>query len=124
MRSIELLLSQVVSIETRYRTEKQFKGSGPVLLRLNRLLGRAPLMPEPPPPNVKRWTPHRKAAVLTAVRSGTIIVEEACRRYEISEEEFLAWQQAFETHGPPGLRTTRIQQYRYRRFSRGRRPSC
>jgi transposase-like protein len=81
-------------------------------------------MPEPPPANVKRWTPHRKAAVLTAVRSGTITVEEACRRYEISEEEFLAWQQAFETHGPPGLRTTRIQQYRYRRFSRGRRPSC
>jgi len=48
-------------------------------------------MPEPPPENVKRWTPRRKAAVLAAVRSGAITVEEACRRYEISREEFLAW---------------------------------
>ena len=48
-------------------------------------------MPELPPANVKRWTPQRKAAVLAAVRSGAITVEEACRRYEISGEEFLAW---------------------------------
>jgi transposase-like protein len=61
-------------------------------------------MPEPPPVNVKRWTPGRKAAVLAAVRSGAITVEEACRRYEISGEEFLAWLRAFETHGLPGLR--------------------
>jgi transposase-like protein len=77
-------------------------------------------MPRRPPENVKRWTARRKAAVLAAVRSGAILVEEACRRYEISEEEFLAWLRAFETHGLPGLRTTRIQQYRRRRSSRGR----
>lgn len=76
-------------------------------------------MPELPPENVKRWTPQQKAAVLAAVRSGAISVEEACRRYEISGEEFLAWLRAFETHGLPGLRTTRIQQYRRRRSSRG-----
>jgi transposase-like protein len=77
-------------------------------------------MPELPPENVKRWTPQRKAAVLAAVRSGAITVEEACRRYEISGEEFLAWLRAFETHGLPGLRTTRIGKYRHRPSSRGR----
>ena len=77
-------------------------------------------MPKLPPANVKRWTAQRKAAVLAAVRSGAITVEEACRRYEISGEEFLAWLRAFETYGAPGLRTTRIQQYRRRRSSRGR----
>ena len=77
-------------------------------------------MPEPPPTNVKRWTPQRKAAVLAEVRSGAITVEEACRRYEISGEEFLAWLRAFETYGVPGLRATRVQQYHRRPSSRGR----
>ena len=48
-------------------------------------------MPQLPPENVKRWTPQRKAAVLGAVRSGAISVEEACRRYEISGEELVTW---------------------------------
>ena len=39
-------------------------------------------------------------------------MEEVLRRYELTEEEFLSWQRAFESHGLPGLRTTRIQQYR------------
>jgi transposase-like protein len=77
-------------------------------------------MAEPPPANVKRWTPQRKAAVLAAVRSGAITVEEACRRYEISGEEFLAWLRVFEAHGLPGLRATRTQQYRRRPSWRGR----
>jgi len=42
-----------------------------------------------------------------------ITLEEACRRYELSEEEFLAWQRAFDTYGLRGLRTTRIQNYRH-----------
>jgi transposase-like protein len=77
-------------------------------------------MSKPPPENVKRWTPQRKAEVLAAVRSDAITVDEACRRYEITGEEFLAWLRAFETHGLPGLRATRIQQYRPRRSSRRR----
>lgn len=56
---------------------------------------------------------RRKAAVVAAVRAGVITLEEACRRYELSEEELVAWQRAFETYGLPGLRTTRIQNYRY-----------
>jgi hypothetical protein len=78
-------------------------------------------MAKPPLPDVKRWTPRRKAALLTAVRSGVITVEEACKHYEISEEEFLVWLKAFETYGLAGLRTTRAQQYRRRQGSHARR---
>ena len=46
-----------------------------------------------------------------AVR-GVLTLEEACRRYTLSVEEFLAWQRAIERHGVPGLRATRVQQYR------------
>lgn len=65
-----------------------------------------------PHPNTKRWVVRRKAAVLAAVRSGEITIEEACRLYQLSEEELLSWERAFETHGLAGLRATRIQQYR------------
>jgi hypothetical protein len=69
---------------------------------------------------------RRKAAVVAAVSSGMIALEEACRRYEMSEEEFLTWQRAFETYGVNSLRATCLQQYRealYPRItSRYRRP--
>jgi hypothetical protein len=68
-------------------------------------------VPEFPPPNTKRWVARRKAAVVDAVRSGAISLEEACRRYELSVEEFLAWQRAIESHGVAGLRVTRLQIY-------------
>jgi hypothetical protein len=55
---------------------------------------------------------RRKAAVVAAVRAGKITMEEALRRYQLTEEEFLSWQRALESHGLPGLRATRIQQYR------------
>jgi hypothetical protein len=57
-----------------------------------------------PPPNTKRWVARRKAAVVEAVSSGVITLEEACRRYQLSEEEFFAWQRALEAYGVPGLR--------------------
>ncbi len=65
-----------------------------------------------PPPDTKRWVARRKAVVVNAVRSGAITLEEVCRRYELSVEEFLAWQRAIETHGVAGLRVTRLQIYR------------
>lgn len=70
------------------------------------------LIEQLPQPNTKRWVVRRKAAVVAAVRSGVITVEEACRVYQISEEEFRSWDRAFELHGLAGLRTTRIQRYR------------
>jgi len=67
---------------------------------------------ELPPPDTKRWVTRRKAMVVNAVRAGEISLEEVCRRYELSVEEFLAWQRAIDTHGVPGLRVTRPQIYR------------
>jgi transposase-like protein len=65
-----------------------------------------------PDRNTKRWVARRKAALVAAVRSGGITIEEACRVYELSEEELLSWQRAFEIHGLAALRATRTQQYR------------
>jgi transposase-like protein len=65
-----------------------------------------------PPKDTKRWVARRKAVIVNAVRSGDVTLEEVCRRYELSEEEFLAWQRAIETHGVAGLRVTRLQIYR------------
>ena len=65
-----------------------------------------------PSPNTKRWVSRRKAEVVTAVRSGLLSLEAACARYNISIEEFLSWQRLIESHGVPGLRATRLQDYR------------
>lgn len=65
-----------------------------------------------PPPNTTRWVIRRKAEVVIAVRGGLLTLEEACKRYNLSAEEFEAWKAAIERHGMPGLRTTRIQHYR------------
>ena len=69
-------------------------------------------MDELPSPNTKRWVARRKASVVTAVRSGNITLEEAYHRYQLSEEEFLTWQRAFEAHGLHGLRATHLREYR------------
>jgi hypothetical protein len=66
-----------------------------------------------PPPNTKRWVIRRKAEVVAAVRGGLLSLDEACRRYTLTVEEFLAWQRAIDRFGMPGLRATRVQQYRH-----------
>ncbi len=65
-----------------------------------------------PPPETKRWVIRRKAEVVAAVRGGLISLEEACKRYTLTIEEFLSWQRLMESHGMRGLRATRIQDYR------------
>ncbi len=65
-----------------------------------------------PPPNTKRWVIRRKAAVVAGVRAGLISLEEACRRYTLSVEEFLTWQRMIEEYGVRGLRVTRLKHYR------------
>ena len=79
-------------------------------------------MGELPPANTTRWVVRRKAAVVAAVQGGKITLEEALRRYQLTEEEFRAWQRAYEAHGLPGLRATRLQQYRAPPSPRPRRP--
>jgi hypothetical protein len=65
-----------------------------------------------PAPGTRRWVIRRKAEVVAAVRGGLLSLEEACSRYTLTVEEFLSWQRSIDRHGLPGLRTTRIQQYR------------
>ena len=65
-----------------------------------------------PSADTKRWSARRKAAVVSAVRDGRICLEEACRRYELSAEEFFAWQRAIEIYGVGALRITGLQIYR------------
>jgi hypothetical protein len=65
-----------------------------------------------PAADTKRWVARRKAVIVSAVRSGALSLDEACRRYQLSVEEFHAWQRAIEAHGVAGLRVTRLQIYR------------
>ena len=65
-----------------------------------------------PPPDTKRWVVRRKAEVVAAVRAGLISLEDACRRYTLSVEEFASWQTLVDRYGVRGLRATRIQEYR------------
>ncbi|MEO1136014.1 MAG: DUF1153 domain-containing protein [Pseudomonadota bacterium] len=46
------------------------------------------------------------------VLGGLLTLEEACNRYTLTVEEFLSWQKAIDQFGLPGLRATRVQQYR------------
>ncbi|HEX3431337.1 MAG TPA: DUF1153 domain-containing protein [Rhizomicrobium sp.] len=74
----------------------------------------APLtMADLPSPGTKRWVIRRKAEVVAAVRGGLLSLDEACRRYTLTVEEFLAWQRAIERFGLAGLRATRVQHYRH-----------
>jgi len=50
-----------------------------------------------PSPNTKRWVLRRKAEVVVAVRGGLLTLDDACRRYGLTTEEFAAWQRVVET---------------------------
>ncbi len=72
-----------------------------------------------PPPETRRWVARRKAEVVAAVRGGLLSLDDACARYELTVEEFLSWERAIRQFGLPGLRATRMQEYRH---SEGHRP--
>ena len=65
-----------------------------------------------PPSNTRRWVIRRKAEVVAAVRGGLLSLEERCRRFPLTVENFRSWQQPIDQHGLAALRTTRIQHYR------------
>jgi hypothetical protein len=69
-------------------------------------------LPDLPPASTRRWVIRRKAEVVAAVRGGLLSLDQACRRYNLTAEEFLAWQCAIDRFGLEGLRTTRVQEYR------------
>ena len=65
-----------------------------------------------PSPGIRRWVPRRKARVVAAVDGGLITEEEACNRYEISEEELNSWRTMLTRHGLRGLCVTRLNALR------------
>jgi Protein of unknown function (DUF1153) len=67
-----------------------------------------------PPSDTKHWVARRKARVVAAVRGELISLEDACRRYNMTVEEFVGWERSIDKHGLAGLRATRIQEYRKR----------
>ncbi len=56
-----------------------------------------------PPTGLTRWRAREKAAVVLAVRNGTLRINEAYDRYMLSEEELSRWEVAFDQEGIAGL---------------------
>ncbi|MEE8351510.1 MAG: DUF1153 domain-containing protein [Rhodospirillales bacterium] len=65
-----------------------------------------------PPVGTRRWVIRRKAEVVAGVHGGLISLNEACRRYQLSVDEFRSWEKLLEKHGLPGLRVTQVKKYR------------
>ncbi len=64
------------------------------------------------PPRPTRWVPQRKAEIVDALRGGFITLEDACARYDLSEEECVSWQRRLERVGFPGLLVKNTQKSR------------
>ena len=65
-----------------------------------------------PPPDTPRWTAYRKALVVRAVDTGLLTRAQAFARYSLSAEEFDGWSRRAAEFGEPGLRATKLNQYR------------
>lgn len=74
--------------------------------------GRAMSVNDLPPPDTTRWVVRRKAQVVFGVQAGLISLEDACKRYSLTPEEFASWERMIERHGIRGLRVTRLKEYR------------
>ena len=77
---------------------------------------------ELPPIDIRRWTVRRKAAVVHAIRNGSLSVQEASKRYKLSEEELHAWERDLDRHGLYDLRAKLVQAHRPIKRSRPRSP--
>jgi transposase-like protein len=62
-----------------------------------------------PPRDTVRWTRGRKAQIVAALESGLITSEQACRWYNLVNEELAAWRRA-NGRGMLALRASRVQQ--------------
>ena len=68
---------------------------------------------ELPPPGTNRWVARRKAVIVAAVEQNVLTLEDACRIYDLSAEEFGSWRDAMEEHGLNALRSTALKRYTY-----------
>jgi hypothetical protein len=69
--------------------------------------------PTLPPTGWKKWSAQRKAAVLLAIRAGTISRDQAQKAYSLSAEELAVWEERFEIDGLAGLQ---LKNLRFRRM--------
>jgi hypothetical protein len=65
-----------------------------------------------PSPQERHWLPRHKAAVVAAVRSRMLSMEDASRRYMLTEEEFQSWKEAIDQKGVIGLTATQRERRR------------
>jgi len=65
-----------------------------------------------PPSDTVRWVVRRKAELVAAIRGGLLSLDDACERYQLSEEELESWKDSLAQHGLRGLRCTKLQLYR------------
>jgi Protein of unknown function (DUF1153) len=56
------------------------------------------------PPRNTRWVARRKAEIVLAVGGGILSMTEACTRYALSSDEFIAWERSYLKRGLAGLR--------------------
>lgn len=57
-----------------------------------------------------RWTPTRKAAVVSLIRRGDLSEAQALERYCLSPEELASWRARDAAHGTDGLSVTKLQE--------------
>lgn len=57
-----------------------------------------------------RWTPMRKAAVVSLLTRGDITEPEALERFRLSAEELASWRARDAAHGTAGLCVTKLQE--------------
>ncbi len=65
-----------------------------------------------PPGNTVRWVASRKLAVVRGVLYGLLTQADACKRYQLSEEEFTERVRAVSLHGEEALKATALKIYR------------
>jgi hypothetical protein len=87
----------------------QEREQAPVVVGPN---GRPLRLEDLPAPSTRRWVARRKAEVVAAVRGGLLTLEDACRRYNLSAEEYASWERLIDRHGLVGLRITKLQEFR------------
>jgi hypothetical protein len=68
-----------------------------------------------PPSRPARWNVNKKAQIVAAVDCGLLSVEDACSRYALTLDEFLAWKRDLLHGGLRGLYVKRVQDRRPRR---------
>ncbi|WP_192648767.1 DUF1153 domain-containing protein [Sphingopyxis sp. OAS728] len=67
-----------------------------------------------PATSTTHWVARRKADVLAAIDGGLLDLEDACRRYQLSQEELDSWRRSLARAGIAGLRVTKMRRDRKR----------